>query len=307
MARVWATPLAQKGGADAHRIRSREYADPGHWGSQRCVLELFGEKFFSPYLVFGTSGTISSKINAGGIPDPWLLDCARAGIVLSRCSFRGLEPSYQVGAGPYTKVPEHSQRTFSTVVSTLFVWAHELWNLTDDVEPYFQHYLDQYMLPDGNFAYNTGVGGDRWKPRCMPAVSWRSRRVSYDYTHDVDSLRKRLPVLRRIKEYVLKRYRYSKEMFPPDDPRYGLIWGSPEADDGEPKDDYPEAHPYYYQNASWLWRGLQEHARCLDSPATSTMTPNCGAEAAVTTHLAAEMRARSNVLSIKLCWTVTRK
>ena len=33
------------------------------------------------------------------IPDPWLLDAARAGITLSRCSYRGLEPTYQVGEG----------------------------------------------------------------------------------------------------------------------------------------------------------------------------------------------------------------
>ncbi len=42
------------------------------------------------------------------IPDPWLLDAARAGITLSRCSYRGLEPTYQVGEGAYTKIPERS-------------------------------------------------------------------------------------------------------------------------------------------------------------------------------------------------------
>ena len=26
----------------------------------------------------------------------------------------------------------------------------------------------------------------------------------------------------------------------------------------------PESHPYYYQNAAWIWRGLTEHARCLE-------------------------------------------
>ena len=34
------------------------------------------------------------------IPDRWLLDAARAGITLSRCSYRGLAPTYQIGEGP---------------------------------------------------------------------------------------------------------------------------------------------------------------------------------------------------------------
>src|SRR2546422_6281040 len=36
-----------------------------------------------------------------------------------------------------------------------FVWAHQLWNLAEEVEPYFEHYLERYILPDGNFVYNT--------------------------------------------------------------------------------------------------------------------------------------------------------
>ncbi|MFZ0595285.1 MAG: hypothetical protein WAM39_32780, partial [Bryobacteraceae bacterium] len=41
------------------------------------------------------------------------------------------------------------------------------------------------------------------------------------------------------------------------------IWGSPEADLGDPANDFPNSHPYYFQNAIWTWRGLHEHARSL--------------------------------------------
>src|SRR2546422_3777991 len=87
---------------------------------------------------------------------------------------------------------------------------------------------------------------------------------AYDYTRDLAALRRRLPVLRRMIDFVIRRYQYSKETFPPNDSRHGLMWGSPEADNGEPNNDFPESHPYYYQNASWVWRGLHEHARCLE-------------------------------------------
>jgi len=84
------------------------------------------------------------------IPDEWLLDAARAGIALTRTSYRGLDPTYQIGEGAYTKIPERSHALFP-VAHYEFVWAHQLWNLTEEVEPYFQRYLERYILPDGNF------------------------------------------------------------------------------------------------------------------------------------------------------------
>ena len=88
------------------------------------------------------------------IPDEWLLNAARAGITLSRCSYSGLKPTYQIGEGAYTKIPERSHALFP-VAHYEFVWAQQMWNLTGEVEPYFQYYLDHYILPDGNFLYNT--------------------------------------------------------------------------------------------------------------------------------------------------------
>jgi hypothetical protein len=193
------------------------------------------------------------------IPDPWLLEAARAGITLSRCSYRGLEPTYQIGEGAYTKIPERSHALFP-VAHYEFVWAQQLWSLTAQVEPYFQHYLNHYILPDGNFLYNTQDQVEA--PLNAGVFFWNSARA-YDYTGDVESLQKRLPVLRRMLEFVLRRYEYSKAVFTASDSRYGLIWGSPEADLGEPRNDFPNSHPYYFQNATWIWRGLTEHARCL--------------------------------------------
>lgn len=221
------------------------------------------------------------------IPDEWLLDAARAGIVLSRTSYHGLEPTYQIGEGAYTKIPVRSHALFP-VAHYEFVWAHQLWNLTQEVEPYFQHYLDNYILPDGNFLYNTQ---DQVEAPLNTGVFLENSARAYDYTHDVAALRRRLPVLRRMIDFVLRRYRYSKQTFPPDDPRHGLIWGSPEADNGEPNNDFPESHPYYYQNAAWVWRGLHEHARALERAAREHQDVELRHEAEEMARVAAEMRA----------------
>lgn len=220
------------------------------------------------------------------IPDPWLLDGARAGIALSRASYRGLNPTYQIGEGAYTKIPERSHALFP-VAHYEFVWAHQLWNLTDEVEPYFQHYLDHYILPDGNFLYNMQ---DQVEAPLDAGVFLENSARAYDYTGDISALRKRLPALRRMIDFVLKRYGYSKRVFPPDDPRHGLIWGSPEADNGDPRDDYPDSHPYYYQNAAWTWRGLTEHARCLDRAGREHHDEQLQQEAKKIGQMAEEMR-----------------
>jgi hypothetical protein len=218
------------------------------------------------------------------IPDEWLLDSARAGIVLSRCSYHGFEPTYQIGEGAYTKVVDRS----FPVAHYEFVWVHQLWNLTEEVEPYFQYYLDHYVLPDGNFLFNTLEQVDA---TLDTGVFLENSARAYDYTHDIGALRKRLPVLRGMIEFVLRRYRYTKEHFPPDDPRHGLIWGSPEADNGDPSDDFPESHLYYYQNASWTWRGLFEHARSLERAGTEHQDADLQREAVELASVAREMRA----------------
>lgn len=229
------------------------------------------------------------------IPDPWLLDAARAGIVLSRCSYRGLEPTYQIGEGAYTKIPVRSHALFP-VAHYEFVWAHQLWNLMEEVEPYFEHYLDHYILPDGNFLYNTQ---DQVEAPLNAGIFLENSARSYDYTGDLGAFQRRLPVLRRMIDFVLKRYRYSLQTFPETDPRHGLIWGSPEADLGDPQNDDPESHPWFYQNAVWIWRGLYEHRRVLaraakdaaakDSP---QLAQELERESAELQKLAAEMRPR---------------
>lgn len=221
------------------------------------------------------------------IPDEWLLDAARAGIVLSRCSYRGLNPTYQIGEGAYTKIPERSHALFP-VAHYEFVWAQQLWNLTEEAEPYFEHYLENYILPDGNFLYNTQ---DQVEAPLNAGVFLENSARAYDYTRDFGALEKRLPTLRRMIDFVLRRYQYSKQTFPPDDPRHGLIWGSPEADNGDPQDDAPESHPYYYQNAAWTWRGLQEHARCLALAGAENHKPGWQRESAQIASIAAEIRA----------------
>ena len=221
------------------------------------------------------------------IPDEWLLDGARAGITLSRCSYRGLRPTYQVGEGAYTKIPERSHALFP-VAHYEFVWAQQLWNLTDEVEPYFQHYLENYILPDGNFLYNTQ---DQVEAPLNVGIFLENSARAYDYSHNLEALQKRLPVLRRMIDYVLDRYEYSKRTFPQSDRRYGLIWGSPEADLGDPHDDAPESHPFYYQNSVWTWRGLHEHARCLNRAGSENQVPALQTESRKIAAIAAEMRA----------------
>jgi hypothetical protein len=221
------------------------------------------------------------------IPDEWLLDAARAGIVLSRTSYRGLEPTYQIGEGAYTKIPERSHALFP-VAHYEFVWGHQLWNLSEEVEPYFEHYLEHFILPDGNFVYNTQ---DQVEATLDTGVFLENSARGYDYTHDFEALQRRLPVLRRMIGFVLDRYRYSKQHFPPSDSRHGLIWGSPEADNGDPHDDFPDSHDYYFQNAAWTWRGLKEHARCLERAGSEHQEADLLREAKEMGHLAEEMRA----------------
>ena len=219
------------------------------------------------------------------IPDEWLLESARAGIMLSRCSYRELEPTYQIGEGAYTKIPERSHALFP-VAQYEFIWAQQLWNLTASSDQYFQHYLDHYILPDGNFLYN--VQDQAEAPLNAGFFLVNSAR-GYFYRRDLDVFKKRLPVLQRMAEYVLARYEYSKQRYAPDDPHYGLIWGSPEADLGDPNNEYPDAHPFYYQNAVGVWRGMHDHALALG--AASLIDPTLTAESRRFTAIAAEMRS----------------
>ena len=221
------------------------------------------------------------------IPDEWLFDAARSGIVQARTSYRGLDPTYQIGEGAYTKIPERSHALFP-VAHYEFIWTQQLWNLAEEAEPYFQHYLERYILPDGNFLYNTQ---DQVEAPLNAGIFLANSMRAYDYTGDFEALKKRLPVLRQMIEFVVKRYRYSKTTFPPDDPRHGLIWGSAEADNGDPHDDFPDSHPYYYQNASWTWRGLTEHAGVLARAAQDHQDEALRAEAGQMSSLARALRA----------------
>ena len=246
------------------------------------------EEFFSA--LAGVWNRWHSFFDAGmhvEIPDEWLLDAARAGIVLSRCSYRGLEPTYQIGEGAYTMIPERSHALFP-VAHYEFVWTQQLWGLAEQVEPYFQHYLDHYILPDGNFLYNTQ---DQVEAPHNTGIFLENSARAYDYTQDLAALRQRLPVLRRMIDYVVTRYRYAQQNFPATDPRHGLIWGSPEADNGDPHNDLPDSHPYYYQNSAWIWRGLTEHARCLERAAADHQDADLRREAEESRKLAVEMRA----------------
>ena len=220
------------------------------------------------------------------IPDRWLLDAARAGIVLSRCSYRGLAPTYQIGEGQYTKIPERSHALFP-VAHYEFIWAHQLWNLTEESDAYFQFYLDHYILSDGNFLYNTQDQVEA--PMNVGVVLWNSARA-FDYTNDLRALHQRLPVLRRMLEFVLRRYEYGKNAYPPDDRHHGLIWGSPEADLGSPANDFPNSHPLYFQNSVWIWRGVKEHSRCLHKAAEQSKDADLAAEAVHLEQVASEMR-----------------
>lgn len=218
------------------------------------------------------------------IPDEWLLESARAGIMLARCSYRGLEPTYQIGEGAYTMIPERSHALFP-VAQYEFIWAQQLWNLTGSSDEYFQHYLDHYILPDGNFLYN--VQDQAEAPLNVGLFLANSAR-GYFYRRDRDVFIARLPVLRKMADYVLRRYEYGKQRYAPADPHYGLIWGSPEADLGDPQNEFPDSHPFYYQNAVGVWRGMHDHALAL--AAASGPDPALAAEAVRFAEIAAEMR-----------------
>lgn len=219
------------------------------------------------------------------IPDVWLRDSARAGIMLSRCSYRGFEPTYQIGEGAYTQIPERSHALFP-VAEYEFIWAQQLWNLTESSDEYFQFYLDKYVLPDGNFLYNVQ---DQVEAPLNVGLFLTNSARGYFYRRDLKVFLERLPILRRMADYVLRRYEYSKQRYAPDNSHYGLIWGSPEADLGDPSNDYPNSHPFYYQNAAGVWRGMHDHALALTAAAAVDAT--LSSEAARFTAIAAEMRS----------------
>ena len=219
------------------------------------------------------------------IPDEWLLESARAGIMLSRCSYRGLEPTYQVGEGAYTKIPERSHALFP-VAQYEFIWAQQLWNLTASSDDYFQFYLDKYILPDGNFEYN--VQDQAEAPLNVGLFLSNSAR-GFFYRRDLKVFKRRLPALTRMAEYVLRRYEYSRRRYRAGDPHFGLIWGSPEADLGDPHNDFPDSHPFYYQNAAGVWRGMHDHAQALS--AAAGIDASLAADAKRFTEIAAQMRA----------------
>jgi hypothetical protein len=221
------------------------------------------------------------------IPDEWLLNSARAGITLCRCSYRGLEPTYQIGEGAYTKIPERSHALFP-VAHYEFIWAQQLWNLTSESDAYFQYYLDKYVLPNGDFVYNTQ---EQVEAPLNIGIFLANSARSFDYTRDIAGLQKRLPVLERMIGFVLARYEYSKEQFPARDRRHGLIYGSPEADLGDPDNDFPNSHPFYYQNSVWIWRGIAEHSRCLKLASQATHDAAMETAAARYDTIAREMRA----------------
>ena len=221
------------------------------------------------------------------IPDEWLLNAARAGITLCRCSYRGLEPTYQIGEGAYTKIPERSHALFP-VAQYEFIWAQQLWNLSGDADVYFQYYLDKYVMANGDFLYNTQ---DQVEAPLNIGIFLANSARSFDYNRNLESLRKRLPALERMIGFMLVRYEYSKEHFAVGDRRRGLIYGSPEADLGDPNNDFPNSHPLYYQNSVCIWRGLAEHSRCLRLAAEISHDEAMSASAARYDALAKEMRA----------------
>lgn len=234
------------------------------------------------------------------IPDEWLLNSARAGITLCRCSYRGLEPTYQIGEGAYTKIPERSHALFP-VAQYEFVWAQQLWNLINESDEYFQYYLDKYVLPNGDFLYNTQ---DQVEAPMNIGVFLANSARSFDYTRNLANLQKRLPVLERMIGFALARYEYSKEQFPAGDRRHGLIYGSPEADLGDPANDFPNSHPFYYQNSVWIWRGISEHSRCLKLAAQVAHDEATHSAAARYDAIAREMRANiqaSLAATLSLC------
>ena len=292
---VDAKPLGRVRSQVPADIADRPYRDhapvkgaDGKWYVDRywnCTAEQFYAELAGIWNRWSTFYETSMPVS---IPDEWLLNAARAGITLCRCSYRGLEPTYQTGEGAYTKIPERSHALFP-VAHYEFIWAHQIWNLTEDSDAYFQYYLDRYILPDGNFLYNTQ---DQVEAPLNVGIFLANSARSFDYSRNLANLRKRLPVLDRMIAYVLERYEYSKRQFPSSDRRHGLIYGSPEADLGDPNNDFPNSHPYYYQNAVWTWRGLAEHSRCLALAARISQDQALQAASTRSQVIAREMRSK---------------
>ncbi len=281
------------------RVLLPQEESTGHHGQTRIITDTDGRVYAEHYWntsadnfyrdlagVWNHWKNLYEEVMPVEIPDPWLLDAARAGITLSRCSYRGFDPTYQIGEGAYTKIPERSHALFP-VAHYEFVWAQQLWGLTNDARPYMQHYLDHYILPDGNFTYNTQ---DQVEGPLNVGIFLMNAARDYWHTHNIVGFERQQPVLERMLSYVLKRYEYGKTRFEKSDRRYGLIWGSPEADLGDPGNDYPDSHPLYYQNAACVWRGIEQYARVLQAIGKVKKDPAITAASESYAAIASEMR-----------------
>ncbi len=207
------------------------------------------------------------------------------------------------GSSPATRSAKGRTRRFPSAVTRSFPWrttsscgpsscgtVRRRSNRTSSTT--WTHYIEA----DGNFTYNTQ---DQVEAPLNVGVFLENSARAYDYGRDLFALWRRLPVLRRMVAFVAARHQYAVRTFPDDDPRHGLIWGSPEADLGDPKHDTPADHPFYYQNAAWVWRGLYEHGRVLAIAAAEAKARGIGGMAAEMNRegagvraLASEMRAQ---------------
>ena len=64
-------------------------------------------------------------------------------------------------------------------------------------------------------------------------------------------MKKHLPELQRIANYLCDQIESSRKKYSPDSPYYSLIWGAAEADTSADR-------KFYYSGNVWSWRGLHD-------------------------------------------------
>jgi len=190
-----------------------------------------------------------------------VLNASLASLARAFVTHDGPKPRY--GVGLY-RDPKHNHFPPATIGTAN---ACVEWNLLDRARAHLDYYLDNAVRADGTFDYYGPAVSEYGQ--LLDAVARYARR-----SRDAAWLRARVPVIERIIGLLLALRRHSQETHPRDDPRHGLLLGSPEA-------DTRDQVGYYYAGSIWAWRGWLEVARAyalLGGDALRRRAADLGAE-----------------------------
>jgi hypothetical protein len=178
------------------------------------------------------------------LPKARVTDASRAAIIRALTTYIGLEPRYGLG--------HYWGRNHSTFPPTALFMSTCLleWGLNKEAKDRLGYYLTHYVKNDGTFKYYGPAVSEYGEAL---ALSARCARL----TGDTDWLLSHLPKLDLVADRLLTELKDSRKKYAHSDLRYGLLYGSPEADTRKDK-------RVWFAGNIWCWRGLKEMGKLLE-------------------------------------------